>query len=197
MKLIKRNEKKDVISTLLLNDSAFWGADVFVGVIFALFITQTLNGTAIDVGLMFGLYRITRAIAAVPVGRILDRHRGHIDEYYAVIAASGLVSLSYVLISFSTELWHVYFFMVFLGIGHVVDNVSWKVLFYGNLQEESQGSIMGIYEVTSQFTNALAMVAAGFIGEIFGYQWALIFAATMTATGALTLLTMYKSRSRF
>ncbi|MBF05631.1 hypothetical protein CL644_02920 [bacterium] len=74
----------------------FWGSGVFVGVIFALYITQNIDGgTAIHVGLVFGLYRAIRALAAIPVGQYLDARKGNIDEYYTLLSAGLLVGFTY------------------------------------------------------------------------------------------------------
>lgn len=194
---IYKGRKSDVLSALTLNDSLFWSADVFVGIIFALFVTQTLGGSAIDVGLMFGLYRIVRAITAIPIGRYFDEHRGHFDEYYALMLVGLGVGLVYVLLSFSTELWHAYLGMVLIGVGHVIENLSWKVLFYSNVPEEAEGQINGIYEVISQLMYAAAMVIAGFVGEIFGFEWTLMFAGFITILSSFGVLMMYKARGRF
>ena len=84
-KLYRSNNRSAILSALTFNDAATWGSDVFVGVIFALFITSNITGgTAIQVGLIFGLYRIVRAFAAIPIGSWLDRHKGHVDEFYAL-----------------------------------------------------------------------------------------------------------------
>tara|TARA_B100000508_G_scaffold140999_1_gene144946 strand:+ start:3911 stop:4504 length:594 start_codon:yes stop_codon:yes gene_type:complete len=194
---IFKGRKSDVLSALAINDAAFWGADVFVGVIFALFITQTLGGSAIDVGLMYGLYRGIRALIAIPVGRFFDNQKGHFDEYHAILLAGVIVGLTYISMSFATELWHVYIGMAFIAIGHIIDNLAWKVLFYTNVPRAAQGQVMGIYEVTSQFVYGLAMIVAGFVGETYGFDTALMFAGFVTMAGTFTVLSMYKARSKF
>lgn len=175
---------------LTYNDAAFWGADVFVAVVFALYITQNLGGTAIDVGLVFGLYRLVRAFMAVPIGRYLDQIKGHIDEYYTLLLSSVLVGLTYCALFFATELWQVYVGIVFIGIGHSLDISSWRILFFSNIPDGTEGEVNGIYETVMQLIYGLATVVGGFVGEYFGFEWTLLFAGLVILSSGLILFTI-------
>ena len=178
-----------LLSALTFNDAAFWGADAFVGVVFALYITNNISGgTAIDVGLVFGLYRIVRAFAAIPIGKFLDGRRGYTDEFIALLMAGLLVGATYTALFFATAMWQVYLGMVMIGIGHSFDVSAWKVLFYGNLPDHKEGQVIGVYTTVMQIVYGLSTVIAGFVGDIFGFQWILLFAGLITLTGTAILL---------
>jgi len=101
---IYKGRKSSVLSALTYNDAVFWGADVFVGVGFALYITQNIpGGNAIHVGFIFGLYRLVRAFVAIPIGRFLDKHKGHMDEFYTLLVSGLIVGLTYFALFFSLE----------------------------------------------------------------------------------------------
>lgn len=195
MSKIFKGEKSSVLSALTFNDAAFWGADIFVGVVFALYITQNIpGGSAIHVGLVFGLYRAIRAFAAIPIGRFLDQHKGHIDEYYTLVTAGLITGVTYIALFFSTELWHVYVGMSFIALGHALDISSWRILFYGNVPENTRGQVIGVYETIMQIVYALAIIIAGFVGEIFGFEWTLFFAGVATLSSSAILLFIRGSR---
>ncbi|MFT7506870.1 MAG: MFS family permease [Acidimicrobiales bacterium] len=185
-----KSGKSTLLSALTFNDAAFWGADIFVGVVFALYITQNLGGSAIDVGLVFGLYRGVRAFAAIPIGKYLDKIKGHVDEYYTLLVASFMVGLTYFSLFFSTELWHVYIGMIAIGIGHSLDIGSWKVLFYGNLPKGSEGEVIGVYTTVMQIIYGLVTILAGFVGEKFGFEWILMSAGILTIVGGLIMFSI-------
>lgn len=186
---IFKNEKSPILSALTFNDAIFWGADAFVGVIFALYITQNIpGGTAIHVGLVFGLYRIVRAFFAIPIGRFLDKHSGHIDEYFSLLGSGFLVGITYMILFFASELWHVYLGITIIALGHAIDIGSWKILFYSNLPSDAKGEVIGIYTTIMQIVYALAIVAAGFVGETYGFEWTLLFAGIMTILSSIMLL---------
>lgn len=186
---IFKGEKSSILSALTFNDATFWGADIFVGVVFALYITQNIaGGTAIHVGLVLGLYRIVRAFFAIPIGRYLDKHRGHIDEYFFLLGSGFLVGITYMFLFFASELWHVYLGIAVIALGHAIDIGSWKVLFYSNLPDDAKGEVIGIYTTIMQIVYALAIVTAGFVGEIYGFEWTLLFAGILTILASLMLL---------
>jgi len=197
IKNIYKGRKSAILSALTFNDAAFWGADVFVGVVFALYITQNITGgNAIHVGLIFGLYRAIRAFAAIPIGRYLDDHKGHIDEYYTLLTSGMITGIAYFALFFSTELWHVYLGMVFIAVGHSLDISAWRILFYGNIPDKAEGEVIGIYETIMQIVYGLAIIIAGFVGEIFGFEWTLFFAGAITVFSSLILLAVRRVSHR-
>lgn len=197
MRTLYRGKKSTILSALTFNDAAFWGADMFVGVVFALYITENIpGGSAIHVGLVFGLYRIIRSFTAIPIGRFLDQHKGHIDEYYTLMFAGLITGLAYVALFFSSELWHVYLGMCFIAFGHALDIGSWKILFYGNVPAATRGEVIGVYETFMQIIYALAIIVAGFVGEIFGFEWTLLFAGFITLLSSAILVFVRTSKNR-
>ncbi len=197
MSKLYKGEKSSILSALTFNDGAFWGADMFAGVVFALYITQNIpGGSAIHVGLVFGLYRLIRAITAIPIGRFLDKHRGHLDEYYTLMTAGGITGLVYITLFFATELWHVYLGISFIAIGHALNIGAWNVLFYGNVSEEIRGQAIGTYQMFTQIIYGLAIIIAGFVGEIFGFEWTLLFAGIVTLLSSLIMWFIYGSRNK-
>jgi len=197
MPKLYKGEKSSILSALTFNDAAFWGADMFVGVVFALYITQNIpGGSAIHVGLVFGLYRAIRSFSAIPIGRFLDRHKGHLDEYYTLLLSGIITGLAYITLFFSSELWHVYVGMCFIGFGHALDIGAWNVLFHGNVPEESRGEVIGVYQTFMQIIYALAIVIAGFVGEIFGFEWTLLFAGIITLISSAILVFVRGSKSK-
>lgn len=192
-----KGRKSLILSALTLNDAAFWGSDAFVGVIFALYIIQNIEGgSAIHVGLIFGLYRAVRALASIPIGRYLDENKGHIDEYYSLLSAGLLVGLTYMALFFSTDLWHIYIGIILIALGHALDINAWRILFYGNIPENSEGQVIGVYETVIQIIYGLAIIVAGFVGEIFGFEWTLFFAGVFTIFSSIILLTVHGKSKR-
>ena len=186
-----KSKKANVLSTLTFNDAAMWGADTFVGVMIALFITLNIEGgSAIHVGLAYGLYRIVRAMTAIPIGTFLDKNRGHVDEYYTLFLSGLIVASSYFWLFFSTEIWHVYVGMLGVALGHALDVTAWKILFYGNLPKESEGAIIGVYETIMQISYGLATIIAGFVGDYYGFEWIFFVGGVVTILSSVILLSI-------
>ncbi len=188
-----KGTKAHVLSALTMNDVAMWGADVFVGVMLALFITQNIEaGSAVHVGLAFGLYRVLRAFAAIPIGRYLDSNKGHVDEYYTLFLSGLIVATGYFWLFFSTEIWQVYVGMVAVAVGHSLDITAWRILFFGNIPRLGEGKIMGVYETIMQITYGLAVVLAGFVGDYYGFEWVFLVGGVVAVSSSMILLSVNK-----
>tara|TARA_B100000745_G_scaffold74773_1_gene45140 strand:+ start:4952 stop:5122 length:171 start_codon:yes stop_codon:yes gene_type:complete len=55
---------------------------------------------------------------------------------------------------------------------------------------------MGIYETVMQVVYGLAIIVAGFVGEIFGFEWTLFFAEIFTILSSIVLLTVHRKIKR-
>lgn len=194
---IFKGKKSDVLSSLTLNDVLFWSGDYFVAVVFALYVTEMLGGTAGDVGVLFGMYFITRSITAIPVGKYFDNHKGHIDEYIALTISTAAAGLLYMSLSFAENLWFAYATMVCVAIAHTITNLAWKVLFYSNVPQKSEGKILSVYESLSQLTWGLAVIISGFVADNFGYDWAIFFGGLISLMSSLVIIMMYHARRTF
>ncbi len=182
-----KGRNKKLLSVLTLNDATFWGADVFVAVVFALFITQHIDGgTATHVGIVYGVYRIVRALLALPIGAFFDRHVGYIDEMWGMISSSLLTGSMYFVLFSVTHLWAVYVCIIFIAIGHAINIGSWKILFYGSIDKQQQGHAIGMYETAMQIVYGIASILTGIVGDVFGFEWIMILAGIATVfSGAL------------
>ena len=80
--------------------------------------------------------------------------------------------------------------MTIIGLGHAIDVSAWRILFYGNIPEQSEGVVIGVYETVMQVVFSLSIILAGFIGEVFGFEWTMLLAAFVTVLGSLILLTL-------
>lgn len=178
---IFQGQNKKLLSVLTLNDATFWGADVFVAVVFALFITQNIDGgTATHVGIVYGVYRIVRALLAVPIGAFFDRHVGHVDELQGIVFSSLLTGSIYFVLFSVTQLWAVYVSIIFIAMGHAINVSAWKILFYSSVNDDQRGKTIGTYETMMQIVFGVASVLTGIVGDFFGFEWIMILAGVVT-----------------
>lgn len=186
-----KGERSNVLSALTFNDAAYWGADLFVATTFALFVTQNIEGgTAIHVGIIYGLYRIVRALLALPIGRFFDRHRGYLDELWALAFSGLLVGSVYLVLFSATQLWQVYLCMIFIAVGHAMNIGSWTIIFYASMEQNQQGEVIGVYQTVMQIIYGMSAILAGFFGETYGFEWTMFIAGFLTILSGIAPLTV-------
>lgn len=180
------NKRSNIVRILTANDVAYWGADAFISVALALFVTTFIEGaTVLNVGIALMINRVVGAIAAVPIGRWFDKHKGYMDEVWGLALACLLAGLTYILLSFSTEIWQLYTAMFFLGIISVIDVSSWRILFYSHVDHGRLGQTIGVYQMLYSLGIGLFLAIGGFTGERFGYDKVLFFGGLIVACGSL------------
>lgn len=175
-----------IIRMLTANDVTFWGADAFVSVALALFVVTFIEGASVlNVGVALMIHRVVGAFAAIPIGRWFDKHKGHLDEVWGLSIACMLGGFTYILISFSTQIWQLYVAMFFLGIFSVINLASWRILFYSNVSSDQFGQTVGIYQTLYSLGIGMFMVIGGFVGEEFGYDEVLLLGGVFMVFGSV------------
>jgi len=185
-----------IAEVLTLNDVLYWGGDSFISVILALFITQYISGaTASSVGVSYMIYRISSSISTVYIGKMFDRIKGFSDEIWALFLVSLVVGITYVGLSFATELWHLYSAMVILGVCRAVDINSWKLIFYSHLEKNTRGRTIGTYDAIFGIAIGALSALSGFVGEIYGFRMVVLVAGIIVFLGGFPVLSLRSDKT--
>lgn len=191
LKLFKFTKYSHIAEVLTLNDVLYWGGDAFISVVLALFITQYLNGaTASSVGIAYLIYRLASSVTTAQVGKMLDAHKGYQDEIWGLFGASLVAGLTYIALSFATELWHLYVAMAIIGVCRSFDINSWKLLFYTHLESGSKGRVIGTYDAVYGVVIGIMGALAGFVGEIYGFRIVILVAGIIIFIGGFPTLSL-------
>ena len=84
-----------IIKTLIVADIGLLTAVGFVVPIFAIFITNTIQGGDIQVvGFAAAIYWIVKSSVTIPFGQYLDRNHGEKDDLYFVIVGGVIAAVS-------------------------------------------------------------------------------------------------------
>ncbi len=187
----RQTKRGHVLRALALDDVSFWGADRLISVIFALFIVSNITGgSATHVGIALMIRQLVIAFLSVPVGRLLDKHKGYIDEVYFLALSGILAGVAYIFLGFSTQLWQVYILMACIGVAHTFNLDTWRVLFYGLIKKGEQGETTGIYQTIMSVTGALILVIGGIVADKYGYSTIMWIGAVMTIIAGIIPLSI-------
>lgn len=179
------DKRSSIIKTLTANDVSFWGADALIMVVLALFIVSFVkDATVLHVGIAFTINRAVGALAAIPLGRWFDAHKGYLDEVTALAGACLATGSLYVVLSFVTHVWQLYVIMFFLGIAYAINLSAWRILFYSHVHKEEFGQTVGVYQTAYSLGIALFMAIGGFAGERFGYDKVLLIGGLLMMGGS-------------
>jgi len=175
-----------VLRTMTLNDISYWASSAFINVVLILFVLEFIDGgSATHLGLAFLVYKGVQAALSVPVGRFFDTHCGYRDELWGLAFASFATGALYVALSFATDLWHLYVAMIALGVLSTINISSWRILFYNNVEKETYGETVGIYQSIMSIGEGVAIALGGFFGDTFGFDTVVFYGGIVIALGGL------------
>ncbi|HRI05384.1 MAG TPA: MFS transporter [Candidatus Dojkabacteria bacterium] len=191
---IKRlNTSKKVLSILTLSDFSTWSSANLTGVIFTLFALEHIkDATITDVGFSSLLFLSVSAILNIPLGRLLDRTRGFLDENYVLVASSVVRGGALILLAFSTQLWQLYLLQAILGVARSMNYVSWRVLFSKFLDPKHVAEQWSVYDSIIAIGLGFAALIGGYLGDNFPYTYVIFIAGVVTIIGGVFPLFIHK-----
>lgn len=159
--------------------------------VFALFVVEEVTaGTAQVVGFALAIYWIVKSIIQLPIGRLLDRNHGEVDDFWTMVAgyvAGGVLGILFYF--FVKEVWHVYLFQVLWGIADALIVPPFYAIFSRHLDRNQEGFE---WSLRSSFSfgagSAIGGALGGVFAGIFGLRSVFLFMGIGVILGSIPLL---------
>lgn len=178
-----------VIKILIMSDFLIWSSYNLLAPVFALFITDNIQGATIEVvGISSGLYFICKSIFEVPVGVFIDKTKGEKDDLYTAVFGTIMFALVYVMYIFIDQVWQLYVLQIFLGISAALAFPGWYSIFTRHVDKDREGFEWSMYDVMLGVGIAAASALGAFIADFFGFEYLFLMVGAITILGALFLL---------
>ncbi len=178
-----------VIRFLILSDTVISGSAGLLGPIFALFITDFIQGgSAAVAGVAAGIYLFTKSVLQIPFAHLIDRIRGEKDDYWFMLIFSLLMALVPLLYLWVSSPMQLYFTQFILGIFTAFTYPSWMALFTRHIDKKKEGTEWGIYFTLVDIVGAAFASLGGYVATSQGYQTLIVCVVIISFMGALVLL---------
>ena len=183
------NDINPVIRFLILSDTILVGSAGLLGPIFALFITDFIQGGNEEVaGIAAGIYLFSRSILQIPIAHLMDRIKGERDDFWFLVIFSALFSLVpllYLVIDTPTELYIVQFI---LGFFTAFTYPAYMAIFTRHIDKNKEGTEWGVYFTLTDVTSAMLAVVGGYLAATAGFPILIITVVVLSVLGALLLV---------
>jgi MFS family permease len=181
-----------VIKVLMLSDFVITSAFGFVAPIFALFITDKIQGGTIEtVGFAAAFYWLAAVLTRLPIARRIDKTKSEKDDFYFMIFGSVLISVVPFLFIFSTKIWHVYLIQAFYGIGYSFRLPGWFGMFTRHIDKGREGYEWSFDSLLSGIGAAIAAALGGIIAVKFGFEILFVLIGAISIIGSAVLIFLY------
>ena len=160
-----------VIRILILSDVVLLTGMGFVAPIFAIFITNNIQGGDVRVvGFAASIYWIILSLVLIPLGRYLDGRPGEKDDLWFIVIGNILAAVAVFGYIFSKFPWHIYFLQAVYGIGMGMNIPGYTAIFTRHI---SKGKEAFNWSVRATFVGIGVGVAGALGGTIalyFGFK---------------------------
>lgn len=157
-----------VIKVLILSDAALLTGLGFLSPIFAIFITDNIQGGNVKVaGFAVSVYWIILSLFLIPFSRYLDRKQGEKDDLYFIIIGNILAAVAVFGYIFSYLPWHIYLLQAVYAIGMSMNIPGYTAIFTRHADKGKEAFSWG---ARASFVGIGAGIA-GSLGGIIAYRF--------------------------
>lgn len=186
----KKPSISKIVLTLIYSDFLFISAGGIISPIFAVFITNQINGGSLSVvGLSTLVFWVVKSAVQVPVAWYVDRTRGERDDYLFMIvgvAISAVIPMLYYF--FVREAWHVYAVEALNGVGYAFQVPTWLAIFTRHIDKNKESTEWTMHSNTIGLGFAFAAAIGGFLADRYGLRVLFPMVSALMLVGAVILL---------
>jgi predicted MFS family arabinose efflux permease len=186
MKSLKVNR---IVKYMVLSDLVFWLGWGLIGPVFAIFILDHIEGgNAMIVGFATAVYWVTKSVLRVPIGMLLDAHKGEKDDYWFMTGGlfmASLVPFGYV---YATQPVHLYLLEVVHAIAMAMSLSGWSAIFSRHLDKGSEATEFGLDATSVGLGTGISAALGGWAVTHFTFQQVFIATGFFGLVGAFLLL---------
>jgi MFS family permease len=181
-----------IIKVLVLSDFIITSAFGFVAPIFALFITDKIQGGTIEtVGFAAAFYWLAAALTRLPVARYIERTKSEKDDFHFMIIGSILICTIPFLFLLSTKIWHIYLVEAFYGIGYSLRLPGWYGMFTRHIDKGHEGYEWSFDSLIAGAGSAITAALGGLMAAKLGFNVLFIFVGAISILGSVILIFLY------
>ena len=160
-----------VIKVLILSDVALVSGIGFMAPIFAIFLTEKIQGGDITVaGYAAAIYCIVLSLVVIPFGIYLDRNHGEKDDVWFISIGCTLSALAVCGYIFSYYPWHIYLCQIILAIGMGMNIPGYTAIFTRHIDKGREAFDWSVRSALIGFGSGIAGASGGIIANYFGFN---------------------------
>jgi MFS family permease len=185
---LKKYQVNPIIRTLIFSDFLFWGANNLITPIFSVFVVDHILGASLEAaGLAATLYLLTRSLAEIPVGMLIDKQKGESDDLIFLVTGGVLQGILYISFAYLQNVSQLYIAMIILGLASAIASPSWYSVFTKYIDKKEEGFEWSLYDVLVSIGMALTAAIGGYIAQKYGFDVVFWIVGILTILSGLVI----------
>ena len=178
-----------VLGILIASDFLLQAAWGFIGPIFALFLTEQIQGGSIQmVGFAVAVYWVTKSAIQPFLARFLDVTDGERDDFWFLVVgmfAANLVPLGFF---FATNMFHIFLLQIVHGAAMALVVPSWAAIFTRHIAKGWEAFSWSIESTALGFAAGLAAAFGGILAGAVGFKAVFLIVSVFGLLSSFLLL---------
>jgi len=174
---------------LILWSTLYTFAVEMIAPIYAIFV-KNIGENVLSVGIAYAIYGIVFSTLQPFMGKLADKY-GRIK--FSIIAnlvnSTGIFGYIFV-----TNIYHVYFLQLLLGIGSSIASPSQQAMMADITSKKKRGEEFGYIYMTMGYSAALAMLIASIIADILDFRMVFLISGFISLISTLPLIKLQKTK---
>jgi MFS family permease len=160
-----------VIKILILSDVALIAGLGFITPIFAIFLTDQIQGGNVEVvGYAAAIYWIINSLVLIPFGKYLDRNHGEKDDLWFVIIGNLLATLAVFGYIFSRLPWHIYLLQAIYAVGMGMNIPGYTAIFTRHIDKDREAFDWSVRGALIGMATGITGALGGIVAHKFGFN---------------------------
>lgn len=176
------------IRILILSDFLLQSAWGFIGPIFALFVTQEVEGGSLAIiGFITATYWLVKSLAQPFISHFLDRTKGEKDDFLFLtqgLVVANLVPLGYL---FSTQVWQIFLLEAIRGLAMACVVPTWAAFFTRYINKGWEAFSWGIQSTVVGLAIGFAGAVGGTLACFLGFKIVFILVSLFGLLSSVSL----------
>jgi len=182
-----------VIKVLTLSDVVLLTGLGFIAPIFAIFITDRIEGGNVQVaGFAAAVYWVVKSILQIPLGNYLDRVKGEKDDLWFVVIGNILAAAAVFGYIFSSFPWHIYLCQGIYSLGMAMNIPGWCAIFTRHIDKGKEAFEWSTRSTFIGIGAGASGALGGIIASTFGFNILFIWVGIFVLASALLPFLIYK-----
>lgn len=177
-----------VIRFLIISDMILVGATGLLSPIFAIFISDYIEGGNEAVaGMAAGIFLISKSVIQIPIAHFLDKIRGEKDDFWILFVFSIVMAFVPILYLVISKPWELYLVQFIYGMLVAFTFPAYMAIFTRHIDKDKEGTEWGIYYTMTDVASALLAMIGGYVAVSAGFSMLIVIVVIVSFIGALLL----------
>lgn len=182
-----------VIRVLSFSDVLLLTGFGFISPIFAIFITDRIQGGNIQVvGFAAAIYWIVKSILQIPLGKYLDKVKGERDDLWFVVIGNILAAVAVFGYIFSSLPLHIYLCQGIYSLGMAMNIPGWSAIFTRHIDKGKEAFEWSARSTFIGIGAGISGALSGILAAKFGFNVLFTVVGIFALASALLPFLIYK-----